>query len=64
MIWFMQALLLTTVFAACLSGVSAQEDPISITILKVEVQGNYSHLLFSVDNRLDQPFDRVRVSCV
>ena len=64
MIWFRQALLLTTVFAACLSGVSAQEGPISISILKVEVQGDSSYLLFSVDNRLDQRFDSLRVSCV
>ena len=64
MIWLRRALLLTTVFAASLSGVSAQEDPISITILKVEVQGDHSYLLFSVDNGLNQHFDRVGVSCV
>jgi hypothetical protein len=40
------------------------DDPLSITVLKIERSGDVSYLLFSVENKSDQPFQSTRWSCV
>jgi hypothetical protein len=49
----------------CATNCFGAENPLSITILKIERSGpNYTYLLMQVENRSEQRFDGTTWSCV
>jgi hypothetical protein len=57
---------LAWVFVVTMTSVSfGVENPLSITVLKTERSGgSHTYLLFSVENKSDQPFASTRWSCL
>lgn len=60
--WFLILLFLT---GFSNGTVAADENPLSISVLKTErASGQYTYVLFSVENRSDQRFESTSWSCV